>query len=590
MDFYIFLSRFGLLKNYKSKIMLVAFIGTHIPLLAILFYLVSGSAAGLESQIRILIVAIAATLSGTAATLLAIHQLLSPVSATARALQDYEEKQQLPSLPSGYSDEAGILMANTQRIVTKLDSFINFIRDYDALTGLPNRSVFKTNLQKEIDKQTSAQQNSAQQTAAQQISVFLIDIDGFKGLNTLLGDKACDRILHELSQRLTTLANQTGHLARIGNDEFALLQITTNSHTLEATDSLRDNVSVAESILELLSQPYPESSSELHITASIGIAVHSIDGDCAETLIAHAYSALQQAKKKSCNTYQFYSPALIAALQKRMTLAQDLRKAIEKGELFLHYQPRIDCRNNQMVGVECLVRWQHSTLGLISPMEFIPIAEETGLIVSMGEWILREACKQNKVWQALVRSPFTVAVNLSARQIEYPGLVDAIKQILKETDLPPELLELEVTESLLMENTKETLTVLQAIHQQGIALALDDFGTGYSSLNYLRKYPFDILKIDQSFVRDIVHSQDAVEVTRAIVALAKGLQLDLIAEGVETQEQLTQIKAYDCHEIQGYFFSPPISAKALTERLVRPREWGSQAKASSSQKNPLMSR
>lgn len=571
MDFYIFLSRFGLLKNYKSKIMLVAFIGTHIPLLAILFYLVSGSTANLDSQIRILIVTVAATLSGTAATLLAIHQLLSPVSATALALKDYEEKQQLPDLPLGYSDEAGILMANTQRMIAKLDSFIRFIRDYDALTGLPNRSVFKSNLQKEIDEQTSSQQ----------ISVFLIDIDGFKGLNTLMGNEVCDRILHEIAQRLTTLTGQAGHLARIGNDEFALQQITTDSDSPEIVDSLVDNVSVAQHILELLNQPYSKISDELNITASIGIAVHSIDGDCAETLIAHAYSALQQAKQKSCNTYQFYSQELIAALQKRLALARDLRQAIEKEELFLHYQPRIDWRSNQMVGVECLVRWQHPTLGLISPMEFIPIAEETGLIVPIGEWILREACKQNKVWQALVRSPFTVAVNLSARQIEHPGLVDSIQQILKETELSPDLLELEVTESLLIENTDETFAVLQAIHKQGIALALDDFGTGYSSLNYLRKYPFDILKIDQSFVRDIVHSQDAAEVTRAIVALAKGLQLDLIAEGVETQEQLTQIKSYDCHEIQGYFFSPPISANELTQLLIRPKSWGGQPKETS---------
>lgn len=541
--------------------MLVAFIGTHVPLLTILVYLINSTTTSIRSQLGILGIALGATLAGTAATLIAIHKLLAPISATTRALSNYKDKQSLPHLPTGFTDEAGILMANTQHMIVKLDGFIKYIRDYDTLTGLPNRDVFKVTLKREL----------ASCSTSQRLSIFLIDIDNFKGLNTLAGNEVCDRILHKIAQRLTALASQSSHLARIGNDEFALIK------TIEDTPAaLENNVATAQNILTLLSEPYTDISNELDITSSIGISVYPMDGDCPETLIAHAYTALQQAKHKSNNTYQFYSEELIAALQKRTTLAKDLRQALNKKQLFLQYQPRIDWRSNSIVGAECLVRWQHPTRGLISPAEFIPIAEETGLIVPIGEWILQEACKQNKLWQALVQSPFTVAVNLSVRQIEHPELVSTLQQILKETELAPNLLELEVTESLLIENTSHTLNVLQAIHDLGIALALDDFGTGYSSLNYLRKYPFDILKIDRSFVQDMVHSSDAAEVIRAIVALAKGLQLDLIAEGVETQEQLNQIKTYDCHEIQGYLFSPPISAYALTERLVTSRFWGAQ--------------
>lgn len=233
----------------------------------------------------------------------------------------------------------------------------------------------------------------------------------------------------------------------------------------------------------------------------------------------------------------------------------------------LHYQPRVDWRSGEIVGAESLIRWQHPELGMVSPVEFIPIAEETGLIVPIGEWILRTACQQNKSWQRSGLKPFPIAVNLSVRQIEDTDLADFVQLVLQETELAPQFLELEVTESLLIGDIDHTLSTLETLHEQGITLALDDFGTGYSSLSYLRKFPFDILKIDRSFVSDMVCSSDAAEVVRAIVALAKGLKLGLIAEGVETEEQLNQIKTYDCYEIQGYYFSLPLTADKFTELL-----------------------
>ena len=541
--------------------MAVAFVGTHIPLLTLLFYFISTSAIAPDNRLRIFGIALLATLMGAAATLLALHHLLSPIGLTAFALRNYWNKQQLPALPTQYTDDAGILMANTTQIVRQLDDFIRYVADYDNLTGLPNRDLFKKRLQKEI---LTVQPQ-------RRMIVFIIDIDGFKNLNTVENDEVGDHILRAIAQRLTDYAGGSSRLARLGNDEFALFT--------ESSSALEPGFSTAPDILRLLNQPYLKIPSNPYITVSIGISIYPTDSDSADRLITDAYTALQQAKYTS-NSCQFYSSAIAITLQKRLRLAQDLRSALTNNQLLLHYQPRIDWRSREMVGAECLVRWQHPELGWVSPAEFIPIAEETGLILPIGEWILRTACQQNKAWQRSGIKPFAIAVNLSARQIESAGLVDLVQLILKETELAPQFLELEVTESLLMGNIEPTLAVLETLHSQGVALALDDFGTGYSSLSYLRKFPFDTLKIDQSFVKDMVHSADAAEVIRAIVSLAKGLRLGLIAEGIETEEQLNQIKTYDCHEVQGYYFSRPLPADELIYRLQQPHPWQNTAQAS----------
>ncbi len=547
MNFYIFLSRFGYLKSYKSKLMIVAFAGTHIPLLTLLFYFISSTAVASDAKLSILAIALLATLIGTGATLLALHKLLSPIGLTAQALEAYRNRRQIPNLPTQYTDDAGILMANTTHTIQKLDSFIHYIEDYDNLTGLPNRKLFKSHLKKEISA-----------AKAQLITVFVIDIDGFQNLNTSEGNDVGDQVLRAIAQSLSSYVNNFTFLARLGNDEFAIFQRNA------AADI--PSYSTAQEILSRVSQPYSHISADLHITASIGISLYPVDGDNANQIIASAYTALQQAKRKS-NSYQFYSSEITAALQRRAKLASELRNALDKDQLLLYYQPRIDWRSGEIVGAECLVRWQHPELGMVSPADFIPIAEETGLIIPIGEWILRTACQQNKSWQRAGLKPFPVAVNLSVRQIEETALVDLVQLILQETALAPRFLELEVTESLLIGNIDHTLSVLEAFHKGGITLALDDFGTGYSSLSYLRKFPFDILKIDRSFVKDMVHSSDAAEVVTAIVALAKGLRLGLIAEGVETEEQLNLIKAYDCYEIQGYYFSPPLATERFTQLL-----------------------
>ena len=547
MNFYCFLASLGYLKSYKSKIMAVAFVGTHIPLLALLFYFFSTADIVLAAKFQILGIALLATLIGTAATLLALHKLLAPVSATAQAIRDYWDKKLLPTLPTQYTDDAGVLMANTTQTLRQLDTFIIQLEDCDELTGLPNRKAFKSSLLKEISTIE----------AQQKITLYLIDIDEFQLLNAIEGDDTGSQILCAIAQRLAQYMNGENCVARLGNDEFALFKTSDRA--------LVDGGSTALELLALLYQVGKEISDKLHLTASIGISVYPTDGQDPEQLITNTYIALQRAKQAGNNCYRFYSTELAHALQERLELANDLRYAIERNQLSLHYQPRIDWRSRKMVAVECLLRWQHPELGEVSPAEFIPIAEATGLIFPIGEWVLKTACQQNKSWQQAGLPSFTVAVNLSARQVEQAELVDFVQLVLDETGLAAQFLELEVTESLLIGNIARALSVLEALHAKGIALALDDFGTGYSSLSYLRKFPFDILKIDRAFVQDMVSSSDAAEVTRAIVALAKGLQMGLIAEGVETDTQLSQIKSYGCYEIQGNYFSPPLPATELSE-------------------------
>ncbi|MEN8444015.1 MAG: EAL domain-containing protein [Cyanobacteria bacterium J06555_13] len=564
MNFYFFLSKLRYLKSYKSKIMGVAFVGTHVPLLTLLFYFVATSTVALDDKVRVGVITLVATLISTAMTLLALHWLLSPIGLSARALKRYWHQKQLPELPTHYTDDAGVLMANTTQIVRQLDDFIRRLEDFDTLTGLPNRNVFKTQLASAL----------AVMKPQQKMTVYLIDIDGFQGLNAVKGDRVGDHILKTVAQRLKQYLGSDEAIARLGSDEFALFQRSDRSSE-EIT--LAESVFATQEIMALLNQPFDEAWTSHTVTASMGIAVYPTDGQTPDQLITNAYTSLQKAKKNGNNSYQFYSAELAASFQKRLKLTYDLRGALEKNQLFVHYQPRVDWRKGKMVGVECLVRWRHPELGRISPTEFIPIAEETGLIVPIGEWILQTACRQNKAWQQAGLPPLIVAVNLSARQIRQPGLVEFVQLVLTETRLEARFLELEVTESLLLNDVDHTLSVLDALHAKGIALALDDFGTGYSSLSYLRKFPFDILKIDQTFVKDMVTSTDAAAVTRAILALAQGLQMGLIAEGIETEEQLNQIKAYGCYEIQGYYFSPPLAAAKLVELLKQPNCWPSQS-------------
>ncbi|MCC5657469.1 EAL domain-containing protein [Nostoc sp. XA010] len=551
---YSFLANFGSLKkSYTVKIMSVAFLGTHVPLLTLLLSFVISNSYSLEMAAQVMIIALLATLAGTAATLYALNHLLKPVILTSAALQNYLNTKTLPELPTEFADEAGTLMADTSQTLHKLNELIQYITNYNDLTGLPNRDLFCDRLHEILSKSENNQRL---------VAVFLLSIDDFTGISHGLEHELINLLLRAVAQRLSTCMAQTDILAHLSGDEFALVR--TEIHSFENV------IKLSQLLLSTLSKSFSVGGNSIHITASIGITINDLnERNSVDQLLQQAHIALYQAKQRGRSQYQFYSPEINAQLQERLTLENELHGALERNEMVVYYQPLIDLHSGQITAVEALIRWQHPTLGMISPAKFIPIAEANGAIVQIGEWVLRTACAQNRAWQLAGFTPIRMSVNLSSRQFEQPYLVEVINQILEETELQASDLELEVTESFLMGNIERSVKTLKQLRELGIWLALDDFGTGYSSLSYLKRFPVNILKIDQSFVQDVVSNPDSAAVTDAIIALAKSLRLSITAEGVETQEQLDYLKMQGCDEGQGYYFSRPVPADVIAPMLQK---------------------
>ncbi|MEH2203466.1 MAG: bifunctional diguanylate cyclase/phosphodiesterase [Nostoc sp.] len=554
LNLYSFLASFPLLKkSYTAKIMLVAFLGTHIPLLSLLLSFVISNSYSLEMAIQVMLTALLATLAGTAVTLYAIHHLLKPVIFTSAALQNYLNTKTLPELPTEFTDEVGTLMADTSQTLHKLDELIHYISNYDDLTGLPNRDLFRDRLH-----QTLSQPENNQRFVA----VFLLAIDDFTAISHGLEHETTNLLLRAVAQRLSLCMTQTDIITHLSGDEFAIGRID--------IVSFESVIKLSQMVLNTLKKPFSIEGNLIHITASIGITINGInEQNSVDQLLQQAHIALYQAKQQGRSQYQFYSPEINAQLQERITLENELHGALERNEMLVYYQPLIDLHSGQITAMEALVRWQHPTLGLVSPAKFIPIAEANGAIVPIGEWVLRTACTQNRAWQLAGFTPIRISVNLSARQFEQPYLVEVINQILEETGLQVSYLELEVTESFLMADMERSVKTLKQLRELGICLALDDFGTGYSSLNYLKRFPVNMLKIDRSFVQDLTSNPDSAAVTNAIIALAKSLRLNITAEGVETQEQLDYLKMLGCDEGQGYYFSCPVPADLITPMLQK---------------------
>lgn len=533
--------------------MLVAFLGTHVPLLTLLLSFVISNSYSLEMAARVMIVALLATLAGTAATLYALNHLLKPVILTSAALQNYLTTKTLPELPTEFVDEAGTLMADTSQTLHKLDELIHYITNYDDLTGLPNRDLFRDRLHQILSQPENNQRL---------VAVFLLAIDDFTGMSHGLEHQTTNLLLRAVAQRLSACIAQTDILAHLSKDEFVLAR----------TDiiSFESVIQLSQLLLSTLKKPFFLEGKSIHITASIGITINDLnDSNSVDELLQQAHMALYQAKQQGRSQYQYYSPEINAQLQERLTLENELYGALGRNEMLVYYQPLIDLDNGQITGMEALVRWQHPTLGLISPAKFIPIAEANGLIVPIDQWVLRTACAQNRAWQLAGFSPIRISVNLSSRQFEQPNLVEVVSQIIQETGLKTSYLELEVTESFLMGNIERSVKTLKELRELGIWLALDDFGTGYSSLNYLKRFPVNMLKIDQSFVRDVTSNPDSAAITDAIIALAKSLRLKITAEGVETKEQLDYLQMRGCDEGQGYYFSRPVPADIITPMLQK---------------------
>ncbi|WP_249067437.1 putative bifunctional diguanylate cyclase/phosphodiesterase [Argonema antarcticum] len=415
---------------------------------------------------------------------------------------------------------------------------------HDLLTGLPNRILFNERL---LISLANARSNR------EKLAVMFLDLDRFKKINDTLGHEVGDRLLKVVALRLTSCIRDTDILARWGGDEFTLL--------LPNISGAECSAEIAQKILDTLKPPFFLSNNYFHITSSIGIALYPDDGEDAETLIKNADAALYSAKAKGRNNYQFYTRNINEQASELLFLENRLHHAWERGEFLVYYQPKVNVNTGKITGMEALVRWQSPELGFVSPGKFIPIAEENGLIVPIGAWVLRTACTQSKAWLDAGLSPILMAVNLSARQLQQPDLVEMVAQILAETNLEPRFLELEITETTAMQNVDFTKEILRELNRMGVRISIDDFGTGYSSLNYLKNFPIHTIKIDRSFVRDMAVDPYDVAIASAVVALGKSFNMSVVAEGVETVEQLECLHKLGCEEMQGYLFSKPLPDK-----------------------------
>jgi diguanylate cyclase (GGDEF)-like protein/PAS domain S-box-containing protein len=426
---------------------------------------------------------------------------------------------------------------------------IHHIAHHDVLTGLPNRVLLQDRL-----TQAAAYANRS----GNPLWVMLIDLDRFKFVNDSLGHKAGDLLLKTVAQRLQDSVRESDTVARLSGDEFVAILAEYPDAALTPD--------VTQRIMRAVAQPVMLEGKEFFVTCSIGVAVYDPDGTPAQRLIEHADIAMYRAKKMGRNNTQFYQPAMNEEALERVRIESALRNALERNEFVLHYQPQLDLQSGRVVGMEALIRWRHPELGMVAPHRFIGLAEETGLIVPIGAWVLQTACAQAKAWQDAGHGALRIAVNLSPRQFSEPNLVASIADVLRQTALPPACLEIELTEGLFMHDVAQAVELLHKLKALGLALSIDDFGTGYSSFSYLRKFPIDVLKIDRSFVSDIVEGDEAAIVV-SIIALAHNLKLRVIAEGVETLAQLDYLRRNGCDEIQGYYFSPPV-APADFERML----------------------
>ncbi len=427
---------------------------------------------------------------------------------------------------------------------------IQYLATHDGLTGLPNRIMFSQLLNLEI---ASARRHE------RKFAVLFIDLDRFKEINDSLGHEAGDQLLREISARLKSTLRASDVVARLGGDEFVVL--------LQEVGDRSEVAAVARKILSAVIKPMMISGQECRVTASVGIAMFPENAQDELSLMKHADIAMYLAKEEGKNNFQFYTEGIKSQFLEKLTLETNLRRAMERDEFSLHYQAKLDLNSGAISGVEALLRWNNAELGQVTPAQFIPLAEETGLIVPIGKWVLRTACAQNVAWQGQGLPPVRIAVNLSPRQFADPDLIEDVAAVLRDTGMAPDLLELEITEGMVMHKTERAVQLLGAIKRMGVRITIDDFGTGYSSLSQLKRFPIDTLKVDRSFIREIPMDSEDRAVTEAIIALGKKLSLTVVAEGVETEAQQTFLREHACDQMQGFYFSKPIVPEQFAELL-----------------------
>jgi len=454
---------------------------------------------------------------------------------------------------------------NMERRLRKQNEEIRLMAYYDTLTGLPNRQLFNELIHMAL---AQAQRHNHNRLLA----VLFLDLDRFKVVNDTLGHSVGDKLLQAVAQRLKQCCQRDRDtVARRGGDEFIIL--------LPELDSTQEAVKVAIKIIDAFTEPFIIPDHELFIGTCIGISIFPDDGTDGETLVKNADMAMYRAKEGGRGRYHLYNQTMDAHASQRLIMENSLRWAMQKGEFFLHYQPEVNIKSGKIISIEALLRWQHPILGVLPPKQFIPLAEENGLIVQLGEWVLHAACTQNKAWQNAGFPHVRIAVNISPRQFQSHKLSDMIENILIETELDPCWLELELTESVMLQDMDTTIRTLRRLSDLGIHISIDDFGTGYSSLNYIKKLPINTLKIDQSFVSDLTINSDDAAIATAVINMAKSLRLNVIAEGVEAVEQVKFLSSLDCQEMQGFYFSKPLPAIELPPFLRKPHWYNKHLKS-----------
>ncbi|HUP30390.1 MAG TPA: EAL domain-containing protein, partial [Usitatibacter sp.] len=457
---------------------------------------------------------------------------------------------QVHRVPGGRAQRViGVAMDITDRKLA--EQRIVHMAHHDALTGLPNRVLLRDRIQQAI---------AQAHRAGSQLAVLFIDLDRFKTINDSLGHQLGDRLLQSVASRILVCVREGDTVARVGGDEFVIV--------IPDLATAADASTVCAKILEVLTNAFHLHGTDLHVAASIGIALYPNDGADAETLMRNADTAMYHAKDSGRANFQFFTPHMNVAAQQRLLLENSLRRALEDNEFEVHYQPLYDLRDRSITGFEALLRWFPPGADPIPPSEFISTAEESGLIVPIGDFVIREALRQARAWQAPGRSLF-IAVNVSANQLSRPNFVDRLRRTIQEVGIDPALVELEVTEGVIIEGAGEAREAIDQIAALGVGIAIDDFGTGYSGLAYLKRLPIDTVKIDQSFVRDLTVDPDDAAIVTAIVAMARSLGVDVVAEGVETEEQLAELQRLGCHRAQGYLLARPMPAAAITRLLAR---------------------
>ena len=433
---------------------------------------------------------------------------------------------------------------------------LQHLATHDALTGLPNRLLLDDRLSQAI---------AYAERRAGRFAVMMIDLDRFKLINDSLGHHGGDELLKEVANRLRGALRKSDTLARTGGDEFVMIA--------DEIDSAAQVEILAQRVIQAFTRPFHILSVDVHIAPSIGIAMYDSDGKTPDQLIVHADAAMYHSKKIGGNIFSFFTPSMNASAQQRLEMENGLRRALAQEELELHYQPKVDVNTGVISSTEALIRWRDPKRGLVPPGEFIPLAEETGLILQIGEWVLREACRQARQWQVNGTAPVRVAINLSAQQFRQKNLVQVVQSALDSANLEPKYLEIELTESAVMHNAAASAAVLEQLSRLGVHISIDDFGTGYSSLNHLRRFPLDKLKIDRSFIKDVLANSEDAAIVEAIISLAHSLRLKVIAEGVETEAQLDFLRSLGCDQYQGYYCSPAVPAQEFAE-MMRTRNMG----------------